>query len=193
MSKQPRRLYCYVDETGQDIRSSSFIVVTVVVVSDVIKIRQLLRNIEEKSGKVQHKWTKTTVARRVSYCQQVIDRLEFIGTIRYSRFPKPTEYPESTYLAISQAVKQETGHNPFQAYVFIDGLPYYERQRASRYLRAFNKNIKKVRGLRDNVDEFIRLADAFAGFIRANGEGESYTRQLYKRAIRKGVIVEISV
>ena len=86
MINHPRRLYCYVDETGQDTRSKSFIVVTVIVISDTNRTRRLLKNIEEISGKVQHKWTKTTVTRRVSYCQNVIDRPEFVGTIFYSRF-----------------------------------------------------------------------------------------------------------
>lgn len=190
MINHPRRLYCYVDETGQDTRSKSFIVVTVIVISDTNRTRRLLKNIEEISGKVQHKWTKTTVTRRVSYCQKVIDRHEFVGTIFYSRFLKPTEYPDSTYLAIAQALKKASCGSPFQAYVFIDGLPLYERQRASRYLRSFNKGIKKVRGLRDDADEFIRLADTFAGLIRAHNEGDTYTHAIYRRGLKKGVIVE---
>ena len=58
-------------------------------------------------------------------------------------------------------------------------------------MRAFNRGVKKVRGLRDENDEFIRLADTFAGFIRAHFEGANYTEQLYERGIDKGVIAEV--
>lgn len=83
------------------------------------------------------------------------------------------------------------GDQPFQAHVFIDGLTLTERQRGTKYLRAFNRGIKKVRGLRDESDEFIRLADTFAGFVRAHFEGADYTTQLYTRGITRGVIAEI--
>lgn len=51
------RLRCYVDETGQDARSSQFIVVTVVIASDPEALRSILQAAESKSGKRQRKWT----------------------------------------------------------------------------------------------------------------------------------------
>ena len=57
--------------------------------------------------------------------------------------------------------------------------------------RTFNRGVKKVRGLRDESDEFIRLADTFAGFIRAHFEGAGYTEVLYQRGVDKGVIIEV--
>ena len=40
-------------------------------------------------------------------------------------------------------------------------------------------------------EEFIRLADTFAGFVRAHFEGAAYTKLLYQRAVDKGVIIEV--
>ena len=185
------KLYCYVDETGQDARSAEFIVVTVIVVTDLDNLRVTLQLIERESGKRQRKWTGATVAQRLAYIERILSASGFQGTIFFSRFPKPTHYPDSTFLAIVKALETAAGDRPFQAHVFIDGLSLAERQRGIEYLRAYNRGIKKVRGLPDENDEFIRLADTFAGFIRAHFAGANYTTQLYTRGIKKGVIAEV--
>jgi hypothetical protein len=45
--------------------------------------------------------------------------------------------------------------------------------------------VKKIRGLRDESDEFIRLADATAGFVRDALEGQAVARDLYARAVQQ--------
>ena len=185
------KLHCYVDETGQDARSSQFIVVTVIVASDSEALRNTLQAVERESGKRQRKWTKATVAQRLAYIERLLNRPGLKGAIFFSRFPKPTNYPDSTFLAIAQALQAAAGQRPFHAYVHIDGLSMTERLRGIEYLRALSPGVKKVRGMRDESDEFIRLADTFAGFIRAHFEGADYTERLYKRGIDRGVIVEV--
>lgn len=44
--------------------------------------------------------------------------------------------------------------------------------------------------MRDESDEFIRLADAVAGFIRDGIEGDKAMAPLYKKALLTGVIKE---
>ena len=51
--------------------------------------------------------------------------------------------------------------------------------------------MKKIRGLWDDSDEFIRLADAPAGFVRDYLEGQAYARPLYQDGISNGVIREV--
>ena len=191
MSPGKVKFYCYVDETGQDARSSQFIVVTVIVATDLEDLRNVLQVVERESGKRQRKWTSATVVQRLNYIERVVSAAGFRGTIFFSRYPKPTSYSDCTFLAIAQALQVAAGGQPFQAHVFIDGFSMTERQRGTEILRAFNRGVKKVRGLRDENDEFIRLADTFAGFIRAHFEGANYTEQLYERGIDKGVIAEV--
>ena len=193
MSATQTKLYCYVDETGQDARSSQFIVVTVIISTDPEGLRTVLQEVEKQSGKRQRKWTNATVAQRLAYVERVVSSAGFTGTIFFSRYPKPTNYPESTFTAIAQAIEAAAGGRPFRAHVFIDGLSLTERQRGAEHLRAFSRDVKKVRGLRDESDEFIRLADTFAGFVRAHLEGATYTALLYKRGIDRGVITEVGV
>lgn len=44
--------------------------------------------------------------------------------------------------------------------------------------------------MRDESDEFIRLADAIAGFIRDGLGGDKIMTPLYKKALKTGVIKE---
>jgi hypothetical protein len=50
--------------------------------------------------------------------------------------------------------------------------------------------VDKVRGLRDESDAFIRLADAMAGFVRDWIEGEADLERLYHEAVVRGVLRE---
>ena len=58
-------------------------------------------------------------------------------------------------------------------------------------LRANRIRTEKVRGIRDESDEFIRLADAIAGFVRDAREGEMYAQALYKKALQAGIITQL--
>jgi len=55
-----QKLYCYVDETGQDTKGRLFLVAVVVLVSDRENLRSKLRKAEQISGKGIKKWMKAT-------------------------------------------------------------------------------------------------------------------------------------
>ncbi len=46
-----QKLYCYVDETGQDTQGALFLVALVIVGQEREKLRKLLRSLEGRSGK----------------------------------------------------------------------------------------------------------------------------------------------
>lgn len=192
MSTDHLKLYCYVDETGQDARSSQFIVVSVIIISDPDHLREILQIAERDLGKRQRKWTKATVSQRLAYVERLLGVPDLQGAVYFSRFPKPANYPESTFIAVAHAIRTATGGRGFHAHVFIDGLSATERQRGTQQLRTLYRGVKKVRGLRDENDEFIRLADTFAGFIRAHCEGAVYAERLFRQGIDSGVIVEVN-
>jgi hypothetical protein len=54
-----------------------------------------------------------------------------------------------------------------------------------------NVAVHKVQGRRDESDEFIRLADAMAGFVRDALEGNQQMGVLFERARRQGLIEEV--
>jgi len=53
-----QKLYCYVDESGQDAGSDLFIVVAVIAWSDVEKLRSSLVQLEKELGIGSKKWHK---------------------------------------------------------------------------------------------------------------------------------------
>ena len=58
-------------------------------------------------------------------------------------------------------------------------------------LRKLNIQVRKVRGLADEADALIRLADAMAGFIRDCLEGEPELLPLYRQALALQIIREV--
>ena len=85
MSISQKKLICYVDETGQDARSSQFFVVTVIVAADLEGLRNTLQEVERESGKRQRKWTSATVAQRLAYVERVINVSGFKDAIFFVR------------------------------------------------------------------------------------------------------------
>lgn len=59
MTSRRRKLYCYVDETGQDAGSEAFVVVAVVTEEQQEELRNALTGIEELAGTGKRKWHKS--------------------------------------------------------------------------------------------------------------------------------------
>ena len=63
-----QKLYCYVDETGQDTVGVFFLVVAVVAEKDSAhRLEKQLEKIEKESGKRALKWNASSFARRQDY------------------------------------------------------------------------------------------------------------------------------
>jgi len=54
-----KKLYCYVDETGQDTKGALFVVSVIIAQKDRDEIVKLLENIERETGKKRTKWQGT--------------------------------------------------------------------------------------------------------------------------------------
>jgi len=93
-------------------------------------------------------------------------------------------------LSTAKALHARVMYRP-TATVFVDGLVYAERRRFAAGLRKLNVIVHKVQGRRDESDEFIRLADAMAGFVRDALEGDQEMGVLFARARRQGLIAEV--
>lgn len=73
---------------------------------------------------------------------------------------------------------------------YVDGLTTADQGRFTAGLQKLHIKTQLARGMRDESDEFIRLADAIAGFIRDGIEGDKVMALLYMKALRMGVIKE---
>lgn len=73
-----QKLYCFVDETGQDTQGDFFLV-AVVIDEQPDDLRSALEQIEEASKKGLRKWFHAGKERRHPYIQQVVDFPPVIG------------------------------------------------------------------------------------------------------------------
>lgn len=113
-----------------------------------------------------------------AYITTVLTAAAFQDKLFYSQFSHTTNYLACIITSIVRGITRKAPTN-YRATVFIDGLGKHERRFVAVQLRRRGVHIEKVRGLRDEADEFIRLADALAGFMRDHLEGESYIRSLH--------------
>lgn len=187
---EQQKLYAYVDETGQDTGGTMFLVSVVITGEERDAARRALQGIERASGKRERKWTRSRVRERAAYIEQCLDRAPLLGPVYYSHYHNTRAYVDLIILSTAKALHARVMDRP-TATVFVDGLVYAERRRFAAGLRKLNVVVRKVQGRRDESDEFIRLADAIAGFVRDSLEGDQRMGALFERAKRQRLIVEV--
>lgn len=188
-----QKLYCYVDETGQDTAGRIFIVTIVVVGDDRDELLQLCEEIEEKTGKGIRKWHRAKPELRLAYLRAIFKEKRFKGTLFYSVFQDTKDYDLATILSIAKAVRRKVPAERYRLLVYIDGLEKSKRQYYRNQLRGLGVSPKNVQGVRrDESNALTRLADMVAGLLRDGLEGEYQELvNLYRRGKRQGFLVEV--
>jgi hypothetical protein len=185
-----QKLYCYVDETGQDTGGDFFLVSVVITSEEHERIRREAEQIEQESGRGILKWHKAPFRSRLAYLQALIRHPLFEGTTSFSHYRDTTLYTDLTVLVTAKAILHKA-RGEYRATIIIDGLRRGDVKRFAGGLRQLGIRVRKVRGIRDESDALIRLADNIAGFVRDAIEGKGYAQPLYQEAIKRGVIQEI--
>ena len=186
-----QKFFCYVDETGQDTRGELFIVAVVIAGQERNQLRQACEDIERDSRKGRRKWVKTKYSRRLAYIRQVLERPIFEGKLNFAVYRDVQDYPSSTVQTIARALSA-TGETDYKATILIDGLPRSLERDVGLQLRRSGVRAKKVRGLKDEADALIRLADAICGLVRAAMQGQPAMQALFERAIQAGILRDLS-
>ena len=185
-----QKLYCYVDETGQDTEGRLFLVSVVVTEQEQEEFARELERIEAESGKRHIKWHKSSVTRKIAYIKAVLACPVFQRTIYFSHYTNSKAYVDLTVYTTAKAILQRA-RAEYKATVIVDGLSGAEVRHFASELRKLHIRIRKVRGARDEAEPGIRLADAFAGFIRDALEEEEYAQELYQEARKRGFVREV--
>ncbi len=186
-----QKFFCYVDETGQDTRGELFIVAVVIASQERNQLRQTCEDIERDSRKGRRKWVKTTYSRRLAYIRQVLERPIFEGKLNFAVYRDVQDYPSLAVQTIALALSARA-ETDYKATILIDGLPRSVERQVGLQLRRSGIRAKKVRGLKDENDALIRLADAVCGLVRGAAEGQPAMRALFERAIQTGVLRDLS-
>lgn len=184
------KLYCFVDETGQDTKGALFLVA--IVLKEIIgleTLEQKLEEIEIKSGKKQSKWKKINRNTKKKYLKELIQIKELKNTIFYSIYQDSKEYSKLTSLTIAKAVLAKETLN-YTVTIIIDGLNNKERDVVRWELKKLKIHYRKIRGMNDEQSIFLRLSDAMAGFLREVHEGQVYTKPSIKNFQKASIVTE---
>jgi hypothetical protein len=187
-----KKLYCYVDETGQDTEGRLFIVCFVVVENKDI-VTDYLQNIEIKSGKGKFKWGRAEPKKRLNYVKAVLKQKSIY--IYFSIYKETKEYKTTTILTIAKSIKHIKDYNFRVFNIYIDGLSKKDEQYYGAQLHRLGIHSKKVKGVkRDESNELIRFTDSMCGFIRDIVEGKKVDKRLkslYLNSLKSKILVEL--
>lgn len=186
-----QKIYCYVDETGQDTLGRFFLVAIVITGEEREGMLRKLEVIEKETRKGITKWKKTSLQRRIAYMEKIIGNKLFFNKINYADFYGRKDYQELTIIATAKAIISAAPTINYEASVYIDALGKKERVEVAAGLRQRKIKIKKVRGISDESNSLIRLADAMAGFLRDYLEGAQEMAVVYKKAVKVGLVKKI--
>lgn len=184
-----QKLYCYVDETGQDTGGRLFLVSVIITEKEQQELREKLEIIEKQTKKRFSKWIKTKKDIKRKYLQKIIETNLFKNKIFFAHHIQTKAYTLATIDTTAKAISRKALRE-YEANIYIDGLSRTERRRFASELRKLRIKVRKVRGIRDQSDAFIRLADAICGFVRDYLEEEKYAQEFYRKAIQ-GKIIQI--
>ena len=185
-----RKLYCYVDETGQDTFGDFFLVSVFITGEERDLIQREVERIEQATGRGTLKWHKTAFEPRLAYLEALIRHPLFAGIACFSHYRDTTLYTDLTVLVTAKTILQKACGD-YKVTIFVDGLQRSQVKRFAHGLRQLGIHVRKVRGLRDESDPLIRLADNIAGFVRDAIEGKLYAQRLYEEATQRSVIQRI--
>lgn len=186
------KIYCFVDETGQDSAGKLFIVVIVVIRNSFVdETRQNLLSIEGITGKHKSKWGKVKHEIRSKYLKLAIKLIKKSGHVYYASFFQTKEYVALTAFALAQAILIFSDKLPTESTIVIDGLKSAEQSKVSRVMKIFNIKYAKIRGSRDESEPVLRLADSIAGLVRDAEEKNDISKKLLLTMKTHEIISEI--
>jgi Protein of unknown function (DUF3800) len=188
--REPHKLSCFVDETGQDTKGELFIVGAVVTPSDYGDLEAALERIEEQTGKGKVKWRGAKDVARIAYISRVLTLDTLNAKLAYCVFHETQDYADCTVETVAAAAALYS--KDARLTVFVDGLPQSQVRRFGSELRRRGISVRKVRGVRkEESSSLMRLADAVCGFVRAALTDRNDLVLVLTEAKARAVVVEL--
>jgi len=190
------KLYCYIDETGQDTLGAFFIVAIVVTDDQQHELEKSLEAIEQSVGK-RTKWMKTRDKVRAAYGDALtksdLPAMIFVKTFEPSG---RGSFDDLEVLAAAQAISSyREVHNiredEYKLTITVDGLSRTVAARMGSEFRKLGIKPRKIVGKKDESSAVIRLADAIAGLAREAHEGRSEYKKLEAKLKHTKVLYEL--
>ncbi len=189
---ETKKLYAYIDESGQDTNGALFVVGVVVLEDERDTVLKELERIEQKSGKKNIKWRKARHRLRETYMRYIAQSPVFKNTLFFEIFDENKEYLEMTSYATAKAIIKKADDREYSVTVYVDGLSKADVVNFGKELKALNIKRRKVKGVRrDENNALIRLADALCGLVRDAREGTPVAVELMSILQKKKAITAL--
>jgi hypothetical protein len=186
-----KKIYAYVDESGQDTKGLVFIVSVLILERDREKINKILEEIETASGKKTAKWHKARHEFRKQYFEEILKTDILQNSIFFDSFSDTRKYIELTAFATAKAILKKTDSN-YKATIFVDGLKKNEMKVFTKGIRDLKIRTKKIRGVKkDENNSFVRLVDAVCGMVRDANQGNIWAEEILAKFKRKDILKEL--
>lgn len=185
-----QKLYCYVDETGQDTKGKWFLVAVVVLADEKKAIEDNLLKFEHLSGKHKTKWHKAKHKQREAYIDKIKKESKLKNCLYYSVYENTTLYADLVALTTAKAILDKAKDN-YSASIVVDGLRRNLERGFAVSLRKLKIKTEKVKGARDESSPLVRLADALAGLTRDAYEGREWAKGCLNKFVKEGFIHDV--
>lgn len=179
-----QKLYCYVDETGQDTSANYFIVVAIVSEQEQDRLKEKLITLENDTNVGRKKWHKTKSPDRENFLRATVKEKIAKGEIFYSQYKKPLPFFLPLLETSSKAI-ESVAQEPYNLVVYVDGIDKKKARELTNALRLKGVKTAYVRSARDESEPLIRLADRWVGCIRAALENRAEDKELIAQATNK--------
>lgn len=186
-----KKIYAYVDESGQDTKGILFIVSILVIEKERDIILEKLDNNEIESGKNNLKWNKSRPKVREIYIENLFRIKELKGKIFFDKFSDTGKYIDLTSYATAKAILKKV-KGDYRATIFVDGFRKKEIEIFSRGLRDLHIKTKKIRGVKkDENNAYIRLVDSICGLIRDAQDGNDWAINTLNKLLKKNILTSL--
>jgi hypothetical protein len=185
-----QKLYCYLDETGQDAKSEFFIVVAVVTEKERESIRKKLEAVERWTGTNRKKWHKVRHENRIRYLNSLLEQKIAAGEVYAASYRKPIPFFFPLIDILEKAIKH-SARGEYRASIYVDGIDRYKAKELTNALRTRDISLRIVKSRRDESEPLIRLADMWAGCIRSALLGRKDAQDIVEQAKKEGYLGDL--
>ncbi len=154
------------------------------------QLRQQIIDAEQGSGVGIRKWHDASHDRRIKFLRIVLNRGIGRGDLFYGSYKKPIPYFLPMLDLVAKAIKIKAKRES-KTKVYVDGIDRKKSKELTNALRVEGISLGMVKMRRDESEPLIRLADRWAGCVRAAIEEKPEAKALIKRATEEEYLREI--
>jgi len=185
-----RKLYAYIDESGQNTKGRFFVVSILVLEEERELIQEKLRLVENVSKK-NLKWNKSRHKFRLEYLNEIVKLRCLKNKIFFEIFHGSKEYIKLTSHSSAKAILKRV-RDEYKVTIFIDGFRKKEIEVFQRELRDFGIKRRKIRGVKKEENNiFIRLVDSICGLISDVNENKQWAKDILNKLRKRKIVTKL--